>query len=185
MSHSIWRVISDGNTYRSLDNPSVNPGVFLDLNDMLRDGKAIGETWDPPELYLYDEPGEESKPISNFPCFSGFFVIDKRALENLYPVIESSIIEILPLPSSIEDLSVLNIEMLDCIDHSRSQFKHFSSGRIMRVEKYAFVQRNLIDKHIFRLPEESFTKVFVDDEFKTIVEENELHGLLFYPLDQV
>ena len=184
MNNPVWYVLHDSDTYRSLSNPSVHPRVFLDLAERFRDGKVIGDAWDPPYLYLDEETGEDSKPMGSFPGFSGFFVIGKTALEVLYPIIESTIIEILPLPCSVEGLSVLNIKKVDCIDHSRSRFRYFSSGKIMRVERFAFVQQNLEGKHIFRLEEESFAKVFADDVFKTSVEENELHGLSFFALDQ-
>ncbi len=185
MSRSIYYVLPDGNTYRSLCNFSVDPGVFLDLGELFRDGNAIGDAWDPPEVYLYEEAGEDAKPISQFPSLAGFFVIDRTALDILYPIIEPTVIEVLPLPSVIEGLSVLNIEKVDCIDHSKAQFEYFSSGRIMRVQRFAFIQEKLNGKHIFRLNEEGYSKVFVDDVFKTAVEENGLHGLLFFALDQI
>jgi len=181
----MWYVLPDADTYRSLRSSGVHPGVLLDLAELFRDGKAIGAKWNPPEVQLWEEAGEQAKPMGQFPAFGGFFVIDQTALEILRPVIQSTIIEALPLPCSIEGLSVLNIQRVDCIDHSRAELKYFSSGRIMRVSKFAFVQTNLKGKHLFRLGEESFLKVFADDIFKHAVEKNGLHGLRFFALDQV
>ena len=125
----MWYVIRDSDTYRSFQNTATDGS--LGLLERFRIGDALGDAWDPPVLRLYDEAGEEAKPISHFPGCAGFFVIDRFALNALYPIIEPTIIEILPLPSPVGDLSVLNLKKVDCIDHSRAQFKYFKSGRIM------------------------------------------------------
>jgi len=185
LTSSVWYVLPDGDTYRSLSSSGVDPGVFLDLAELFREGNAIGRNWNPPEVHLWQEAGEEGKPIGHFPAFAGFFVVDQEALEILNPVVQSTLIEVLPLPCSISRLFVLNIQKVNCIDHSRAQFEYFSSGRIMRVKRFAFIQASLDGKHLFRLSEESFAKVFADDVFKNAVENNELHGLKFFALDQI
>jgi hypothetical protein len=175
----------DSNIYRSLGNTSIHPRDFINLTEQFRDGKEIGKNWNPPTVNYYNEPSENQRKIGHFPSCSSLFVIDKKALDILYPVINTTIIEILPLPSLVGNLSVLNIAFLDCIDHSKSKFEYFSSGKIMRVEKFALVESNLANKHIFRLKEESFAKVFADDTFKMIVEDNQLDGLVFYAVEHV
>jgi hypothetical protein len=184
LKNSVYRLLPDSNSYRTLGNPSVHPKVLIELDELFRDGKQIGDAWHPPFAYLTEDEGEITKPIGSFPAGPGLFVIDQDALRILLPIIESTIIEILPLPAAITGLSVLNIMKVDCIDHNKSRFKYFPSGRIMRIERFEFVGYKLEGRHIFRLEEESFAKIFADDFFKNAVEENGLQGLLFLPLDQ-
>jgi hypothetical protein len=183
MSSIVWYVIRDSDTYRSLQN--TDPDGSHDLLELFRSGDALGDAWDPPVFRLYDEAGEEAKPVGHFLGCAGLFVVNRFALDILFPIIEPTLIEILPLPSPLGDLSVLNLKKVDCIDHSTAQFKYFKSGRIMRVDKYAFDEDRLHGRHLFRLPAESFTKVFADAIFKTTVEMNGLSGLSFLPLDQI
>ncbi len=52
----------------------------------------------------------------------------------------------------------------------------------MRVEKYAFKENLLSKVAIFKLPEFSNTHIFVTEDFKKIVEENDIKGFKFEEL---
>jgi len=187
MAKRIWKTSPDSGTYRSLDNPAVHPRDDLAMLELFRGGMPVGDRWDPPEYGLFEDPGDSLKPIGDFLGFGGapFLVVNSRALALLHPTVKDDLVEVLPLRSTLGELAVLNIGLVDCLDHSSSKLSYFSSGGIMSIDVYSFIYKRIQRKHIFRLPEEPMSGIFVDDAFKTIVEENRLEGLIFRGLSQV
>ena len=184
---SIWKIMEDPNTYRSLTTPDLSDGEAIDIGALFRSGGALGASWKPVHVELWENGDEAKKPIGDFPCLSGLapLAISARALEVLYPLIKDTV-EVLDLITKppLGKFYALNIFFADCLDHSKSVFVRFDDGRIMRVEKYAFRPHCLEGKHLFRLPEK-WPSVFADDVFKQAVEENGLEGLGFYPVPMV
>jgi hypothetical protein len=128
-------------------------------------------------IAFYEGEGEAEKPVGDFPSFIPL-AISSKALDTLHPLIKDNV-EVLDLISDVGKFCALNVFVYDCLDHSSSVFKRFTDGGIMRVETYAFRAGCLEGKHIFRLPE-IWTYTFASNEFKRVVEENDLKGLLFY-----
>ena len=150
-----------------------------------RFGGPLGPGWVPLRVKLFEDEGEAEKPVGDFPSLGGTIPlpISVLALEVLHPLIKDDV-DVLDLITDVGKFYALNVFTCDCLDHSRSVFERFRSGRIMRVEKYAFKPRCLGGKHIFRLPE-IWAYVFVDEAFKQMVEQHDLKGLLFYKVPQV
>lgn len=66
------------------------------------------------------------------------------------------------------------IEVVDCLDYDRSKIKRYLSfNRVMDVIQYVFVKSKLRDKVIFKLPEFVSRKIYVTEEFKKAIEEND------------
>ena len=66
------------------------------------------------------------------------------------------------------------IEVVDCLDYDRSKIKRYPSfNRVMDVIQYVFVKSKLRDKIIFKLPEFVNRKIYVTEEFKKAIEEND------------
>ena len=80
-----------------------------------------------------------------------------------------------------QQLFVLNVtEIRDCLDREKSKLKLFSnSGRIMRIEKYAFHREMLSNAFIFKIPEEVHAHPYVTDGFKNLIEQNGIKGFKF------
>ena len=141
--------------------------------------------------YHQDKSPKVWKPITvkidprhkkgDFPSLCPFLVFSSRARKVLQPLI-GNYVEFLPLKleGDLEQYAIAKIKQrTDCLDYSRAEFKRFpSSGRVMRVVKYAFKQGSLENKQFFNIPEQK-ARFFVSDKFKTCVESNNLEGLIF------
>jgi hypothetical protein len=78
------------------------------------------------------------------------------------------------------------MKTIDALDEERSELSRSRiSGRVSRTYKYAFKPGLLIGQHIFKLPLMSGGELLVDDEFRRVVEDNNLKGLLLKPLPMV
>jgi hypothetical protein len=141
----------------------------------------VGEKWSPPRLQLFVDDGEADKPEGDFPSFGGVvpLLASKSALELLQPLIERDV-EVLDIHADFGDYFALNVLSRECLDREASVLKRFRDGGIMAVEAYAFLPKAVENAHVFRIPEEIMSCVFVDEAFKTAVEEGGLKGLLFY-----
>ena len=60
---------------------------------------------------------------------------------------------------------------------NKSEFDYFRSGRIMRVKKFIFIPERIEGKDIIML--NGWMQVVVSDNFKHVVEENNLIGVTF------
>lgn len=123
----------------------------------------------------------EDKKLSNAPGFySHIPVFDKVTLETVKDLIDDYA-EALQLSCTDGEFYLINvIEILNGIDYNKAQFKTFRDGkRIMRFEKYAFIEAAVNKKHIFKIIDEPLRKPFVSDEFRQRIEDNELKGFKF------
>ena len=84
-------------------------------------------------------------------------------------------IQALRLKNQEDIFYVINvIEVVDCLDYDRSKIKRYPSfNRVMDVIQYVFVKSKLRDKIIFKLPEFVNRKIYVTEEFKKAIEEND------------
>lgn len=108
-------------------------------------------------------------------------VFSKRALDVLRPLIETDVemLELDFLEAPYWGINVINV--LDVIDYSKSRYRTYSDGkRIMVFQKYAFREcEELTKTNIFKIKDEPTRWAFVSDEFKKLVEENNLKGFVF------
>lgn len=141
------------------------------------DGKSHLDKWNPikvkrmePEkrLELGDAPG------CTFPVFS------KKAIKCLEPLIRNNV-EILPLDFDEGEYFGINVTtVLDAIDYEKTVYKTFRDGkRILAFKKYAFIPEVVMNTPIFKISDEKTRYAFVSDEFKQIVENNDLKGFKF------
>lgn len=86
--------------------------------------------------------------------------------------------ELLPVSTSVGDYSVVHFtERLACLDKKKSTIE-----RSYRVKAYAFQNRKLKGQHFFTLPETAGIEVLVSEEFRTLVNEHKLTGVVFEEL---
>ena len=143
------------------------------------DGREHDKDWEKVKVVRL-EP-EKKLPLSNAPgFFSHIPVIDKRSKDILENYI-SDFVEILPLINDERDFWAINItNVLDCVDYGKSIYKMFPDGkRILRFKKYSFIEKKLIGENIFKIKDELLAAPFVSDEFKNIVDFNNLTGFKF------
>ena len=141
------------------------------------DGRSHLNKWNPIKVKRM-EP-EKGLDLSDAPGFN-IPVFSRKAMECLYPLISNNV-EILPLDFDEGDYFVINVTtVLDAIDYEKSVYKTFRDGkRIMAFKKYAFIPEVVKNTSIFKISDEKTRYAFVSDEFKQIVEKNNLTGFKF------
>jgi hypothetical protein len=140
-------------------------------------------SWMPPAVYV---PNPKLKKGKFFHLCSGAFVIDKDATEKLRDILEMGG-ELLPIDYENEPYSLLNVtECMDCLDHERTEWVlGKSTGAKIDIKQYVFKAVRMPESSIFKIPNR-LADIYVaegrfdpEDEFKSRVDQNNLHGLLF------
>jgi len=141
------------------------------------DGRKHLKKWKP--LPVKRMEPEKKLELSDAPGFT-IPVLSKKAVKCLKPLIRENV-EILPLKFEEGKYFAVNIiTVLDAIDYEKSKYKTFSDKkRIMVFEKYAFIEEKVANIPIFKIVDKPIKSRFVSDEFKRIVEKNNLRGFKF------
>lgn len=183
-----WIIRKNLNEFRFFTRDK-NARPFIDGINLLTTGKSLSEIWEPVLLPLYpgDEGKEEmelSKPIPDFSRGVFGLAISKKAYSFLQPLIANQVI-FLELNTEAGLYYELDIQKVNCVDLEKSAKVLFPSGKIMRIEKYKFHWESLINIHIFRALNVVLSPDFVSEQFKDIVEKNNLTGLTFHSISLV
>jgi len=180
LSEPLWTIITDSYKFRSFTLNGNDPGFHP--QDMLNQGKRFGNSWEPLYVELFEDQdgGEKHKPLGDFAYLFGPSM-SMKAKSILEPLVGNTV-EFLPFETSIGPYYAINVSWVDCLDIRHSDVKRFSSGRIMRVNKYSFFNAPMLGIHLFHVPELRASEYFVSNEFKKLVEANDLRGLIFSPV---
>jgi hypothetical protein len=165
---------------------------FVEILNFLSEGKTLSDVWNPVFLQLYqgdeqeggDVEREKSKPIPDFTRGMLGISINPKAHSILEPVIADQV-SFLPLDTEVGPYYELDTQKINCVDLEKSHCKYFSSGKVMRVEKYALLLEKIGNMHIFKPLDIMLKPVFVSDTFKKVVEKSNLTGLIFHPIPLV
>lgn len=88
--------------------------------------------------------------------------------------------ELLPLQYARRPYFAYNVTtVIDCLDRDQSVIKHFSTGRVMSVDKFVFVPELVSELEIFKIPQLPRGFVFVRDAFVDKARSSNLLGLQF------
>ena len=141
------------------------------------DGRSHLSQWKPIQVTRM-EP-EKGLELSDAPGFT-FPVFSKKAWHCLETLISKNV-EVLPLDFDEKEYLGINvITVLDAIDYEKSIYKTYRDGkRIMAFKKYVFLPDVIANVSIFKISDEKTRYAFVSDEFKQIVEKNNLSGFKF------
>ena len=127
---------------------------------------------------------EINKPIGDVSSIStSSYIINEKAYKVLYPYLKKHS-QIFQLKNESKIFYVINVtDIIDCLDYKKSELKLFpSSGRVMRVIRYAFKTDKLKNATIFKLPEFPKGISYATEELKKVVEENNITGFKFKEL---
>jgi len=132
---------------------------------MLRelDGTPRREGWRPPLARLLKSSDRKRLKYSDMPHYStDVLVLREPAMKALEPLLRPDG-EFLPLDCAEAELWLFNCtRVVDALDEERSAIVRFSSsGRIMRVEKYAFRAGPLQGVFAFKVPQLLRSEIFV------------------------
>lgn len=126
---------------------------------------------------------EVNKPIGDvFSVDVSSFILNESSFRILYLYIKDHT-QIFKIQHQDGLLYVINVtDVIDCLDYNQSDIKYFSSSnRVMRVIKYVFINSKLKNAIIFKLPEFP-SSIYVTEEFKKVVEDNQIKGFKFEEL---
>jgi hypothetical protein len=141
------------------------------------DGRRLAETWTPVavEILKQKRRGDLLYLTSRVPVFR------PRTWRVLEPLI-GPFVEALPVKTTDETFFAINVlAVLDCLDLERSEVLRFPSGGIMYIQRHAFKEGSLDNVPIFKVRGAELKEVLVSSEFKRVVEQNRLRGLVFKP----
>ncbi|MCF0130795.1 MAG: hypothetical protein HUJ71_03665 [Pseudobutyrivibrio sp.] len=169
----VWKLNFELDNYDNLI--SIPPFSIEDINEL--DGRRLLGKWQTRKVVRM-EP-EKNLPLGDAPGFT-IPVFSERALCYLRELIRENIEE-LPLECSENNYYAINvINVLDAIDYQKSEYKTYRDGkRIMLFIKYCFKEDIVKDVSIFKIVDERRRSIFVSDQFKKIVEYNNLKGFKF------
>lgn len=151
-----------------------------DFESLTFDGTPRSKDWVPirVERVVETEHGQQLVK-SDFPWLgSGKLALRQRATELLAPALEPYA-ELLPLEWDVPIWAVNVLTVVDALDEDRSTLVRFDSGRIMRVERYAFRKEVVDDLLVFKVPQLARSAVFVSSAFVELVERSGLTGIEF------
>lgn len=186
MGTVIWIAQIDSDNYRSFKPLPEYEKNWLEWVDKFKKGDALIKEWKQIEMDLFegDENGknvEGKKPIPDFAMGYVVRCCSEKARRTIAPLVKGQV-EFLPLTTPVGTYYEMNIQRIECLDVERSTVKRFKDGGILRVIKYSFLWDCLEGQHIFWAKGIGTYPTFVSDEFKRLVEENGLTGLLFHPV---
>jgi hypothetical protein len=145
------------------------------------------DRWQSPKIRLQREDldlGEYPEPLlrgSNFPGFYTLPAWDAKAIALLHPLVDNAV-EYLPLDCDEGEFWLVNVlDVADCLDWEQSELTYFDDGGLKGIRRYVFKPDCLEEHHMFRTPEHKYSRIFVSDEFKALVENSNLVGLRFEP----
>jgi hypothetical protein len=172
----VYLLDSDADRYENL---TVAEGA--DVSALLDrfDGRPMRASWSPLEVDVIRDVRHAGRPASDFPLLFGPVpVLSERAVRALGDLLDGAG-ELLPLGGDGDGYHALNVtRVIDALDEQRSGVKRFrSSGRVMRVLRYAFRSQEIGDAAIFKIPQTVKSEVYVTDRFAAAVRRDELTGL--------
>jgi hypothetical protein len=113
---------------------------------------------------------------------SGMVAFSEKAVEIMMPFLNGNV-QILPLLHPIQKYYLLNVtNVIDALDYNTSEFLKLRSGKMVRVEQYAFKEDVVDNQDIFKIPYFTTSYVYVSDSFRQAVIDNKLTGFNFIEL---
>ena len=193
---TVWRIHFNATDFNSLSNrPSILDGNTLSSRHE-RYGtfpQVVGtpqlETWEPQRVWYHPLDFQEDKGLANFPGWDAAAIVCDLNTQAIIRKLIEDHVEFLPLvyyegfadkeiDSKYFAINVLQI--LDCLDYERCEFTRFkSTGGIRSVRTFEFKPDCIGGIPIFKLPILRSIRTYVTDEFKQLVEDNNLTGLEF------
>jgi hypothetical protein len=156
-----------------------------DLFGLHTDCQPKGDTWRPPEVFIY-------KPLAKAGDFYQFggagLITSPRATESLRTFLDMAG-ELLPLPYQGQEYTLLNVtECINCLDQERTTWLKDVHGNRVSPLQYVFHPDRFASSRLFKIPETYRGETLVveygydDEEFRFVVEQAGLQGLLFREL---
>ncbi len=156
------------------------------LEELFDRNEPVASLWKPVRVKVLDKRPKEAGDFPTFYDYPDLPVFSQRAWDVLSATIACRW-EALPIihPSKKPFYFIHVMEVIDCIDHGRSEIEYYDDGRVASIERYCLKPELLLGKHIFRTPVASRDELLVDDVFREVVEGHKLKGLKFHAIPRV
>ena len=176
----VYRVKNDVNHYQFF-----LPEHEDDCMELNMDCTPQAETWTPPSVYIY-MPRLREGDFYQFD--SSILITSPKATDVLRTHLEMAG-ELLPLPYRGQTFTVLNVtECINCLNQDKTRWIYGeSTGARIEIAEYAFYPNRFSESVLFKIPETCRGEVLLVEglpgceveEFRYVVEQNGLEGLLF------
>jgi len=177
----VFRIRLDSNVFQSFlpDNEHIwaTDSLMMNCQPKL-------QLWNPPSVHI----GNPTLKKGNFfHLCSGAFVVDAVAAGALRTILEWAG-ELLPLPHESSLYHLINVlECANCLDDDKTKWVFGkTSGARLRIKEYHFHPSRLTESSLFKIHETAMGEVLTvsgmkdpEDEFKSVVEQQKLEGILF------
>lgn len=163
-----WVIPVDHSGYRTISNAlSAEPGG------------RVGARWVPPSVRLLTEDDGQQLRWADMPWYSSEALVVTDHARSVLEKIVGEDAEFLPLNCDTARLWFLYPwRIADAFDKERSQVKRFTSGRIMEVTQYAFLESELTGLTCFKVPQVG-AEIFVRESVVTTIQNARLTGAGF------
>jgi hypothetical protein len=143
------------------------------------DTRPIAGEWRTVEISAADADDSTAR-FGDYTLLGTIPVFSLRALEALAPVLKDNG-EVLPLRYPRGEYFAYNVtRVLDALNEEESLIERFpSSGRVMSISKYVFLQDRVQEAWIFKIPQQPRAFVFVTQRFVDLVDQSGLTGFEF------
>lgn len=185
----VYAIIPDsGNIKRFVMPPIGNKNRAGDIGDF-DTGVKKSDNWVPLSIEWFSDNvsnlGEYKDPDISY-IFPGSFILSPRT-RDLVGLAISDVVELLPLLFNNETWYLLNVfNKVDAMDKANSRYKIYRSGKVGWLITPAFFANKIPHNKLFKIPEDPATIYFAEhhpddseDNFKNIVEKNNLFGIKF------
>ena len=144
------------------------------------------DKWVPlPVMRNYSVKGNMTKPLGDRVGIDANvdpMVLSRHALDVLLPHI-GDLGQVLPLEFDEAEYFFFNVtNVVDALDEANTEILRFPSGRISKIERYAFKPEAVRDQWLFKIPQRKSGFAFVTDRFVELVKSSGLTGFKFRPL---
>lgn len=143
-------------------------------------GTRRQQEWRPIAVRLVHDNNGEPLAFSESPWLSTHALTFRPlAVEALGPLLRENG-ELLPLAGEDFELSVFNpTRVIDALDEQASSIARFSSGRMMRIRRYAFKPELIEGIDVFKLPNLRVSPTLLSERFVRAWNATGFHGLEF------
>ena len=175
---NVYRLNPDGEHFQSLVLKNRDDWSLVSA---IVEGRNPLSEWLPFEVSVLRDPKIASPelPPGDFPFLSPLDVFSARAVKALADILGQNG-ALLPLRCDEGEYFVfVATNVIDAFDLSRSKAWELDTGRVVRIEEYAFEPEALNDQVLFRLVQRPWCETYVTDAFVDRVRSADLIGFQF------
>lgn len=180
----LYRYNTDRDAYQGVGVSSSDHELVLSLHFQT---SVMSCTWKPLTLRVNKDGPKRQGDFPSLGNYSKIPIFSQRAWDALCPLIGSRTEALAVKHLSGNPYYIINVlEKVDCLDEERSEVARRSyDGRITWVYKFCLKPDLIAGKNIFKTALKSGSDVIVSEEFRRVVEDNKLKGLVFEDLPMV